>query len=196
MSIDNIKKQVLDAARAEADDIVSTAQDAANERVEEARTEHAARKRNAVEAAEAALQRRLGQAVTAKRAANKLAILSQRSKLLDDAFEQAVRQATRDRDASYAAWLNAELESVADHAGELRPAAADRERLEAALEEMKADGRASGLTLSEENTNALGGFVLAGDAFDLDHTLDAQLDALKTELLPELARRAFGTEDN
>jgi vacuolar-type H+-ATPase subunit E/Vma4 len=191
MSIANIEKQVLDAARAEADEIIDQAQQAAQERLEEAETEHAARTERAVEAARTALQRKLDQEVTANRAANKLAILSKKAALLDDAFARAVERFAERRDETYQAWLRAQLDGVADQAGELRPATADRDRVAAALDELKQAGQAGGLELGDANADARGGFVLAGDAYDMDLTLDRRLEALKAELLPELAKRAF-----
>jgi len=188
MSVDRIEKKVLESARADAERLVGKAEAAARQHVESARAENERRTKEAVERAEAELKLRLEQQATSARAGKRLQLLEKKSALLDEIFRRAVEQFVGDRGGAYRTWLAAQLESVAGETGELVPAEPDREAVEQLLGALK---QGEGLTLADESLPLRGGFLLRGEKVDIDCSLDARLEELRAELLPQLAGKAF-----
>jgi len=190
MDVQNIEKRILESARAEAETITRQAEEKARDLLESARASNEERAREAVEGARQALQQQHDQQVTSAKAADKLQLLARRAGILDEVFEKAVERFIGDRGGEYRKWLSARTDSVAGESGTVVPAEPDRPLIEELL-----STRDTGPTLAEKSLPLRGGFMLEGDRFDLDLSLDTQLVERKTELLPELAKKAFTDAD-
>ncbi|MFO7899287.1 MAG: V-type ATP synthase subunit E [Planctomycetota bacterium] len=186
MSVRNIEEKVVESARAEAEQLVTDARKAADERLDAAKKEQKERAEQAESEAREDLAQGLERSATSARAANKLKLLARKSEILDAVFDDAVGRFIGDRDGAYREWLEAQVAAVAGSAGTLVPAEPDRD----AIAELLSD-QDDPPELSDESLPLRGGFVVRGERADEDFSLDARLADLKSELLPELAKKAF-----
>ncbi len=191
MSIANIQKKILESARAEAEVIVSKARTAAAERLESAQTGEERRAAETLNGSRTALEHKFEQEVAAARAANRLQLLSLKVALLEDAFARAVERVVGDRTGDYASWLAGQVDAVRNLEGRIVPASEDRKAFEVLL----APREGGRLELAEESAPIRGGFLLEGEQFDADFSLDTRLAEVRAELLPELAGEAFFSMD-
>ena len=187
MSVENIEKKIVESAKAEAEAIVAKAEEEATRRLDSAKAENEARAADTAEETRSRLQQEHDQKATSERAANKLKLLAHKSAILGEVFEAGVERFIGSRNGDYATWLAAQIESVADEAGEVVPAEPDREAIAKLLEKQGE----TGLELADDSLPLRGGFVLRGEKIDIDLSLDSRLADMKGELMPELARRAF-----
>ncbi len=191
MGTENIRQKVLYSAKAEAERILSEARRQAAERVAAAKSESEARIAAETEATRRSLEQQHEQQITARRAANKLRLLELKGTILNEVFHTAVERLVGDRTGDYAAWLAGQLAEVEGMEGRIVPSAADREAIETWFSQHKAHR----LELASENAPIRGGFLLEGTQVDADFSLDARLAEIRTELLPELARKMFSSTD-
>ncbi len=191
MSVENIEKKILESAKAEAETALAQAEEQAKARLDAAKAENEARAADAAEETRERLQQEHDQRTTSARAANKLRLLAHKARILDEIFGAAVERFIGDRSGKYAEWFAARIESVANETGRILPAEPDRAIVEKLLD--KHGGK--GLELADESLPLQGGFVLKGEKVDVDLSLDSQLAEMKADLMPELARRAFGVSD-
>ncbi len=187
MAMENIERRILESAQAEAEHLLAEARRQADEQLAQARTEQAERASQAIADAEDQAQRRLEQQATAKRNENRLALLAERSALLNEAFEAAVERFIGDRSGAYHQWLVAQVQAAAKVQGSILAAEADRD----AIRKLLKDSQAKGLSVADETAPLRGGFEVKGEKIDLNLSLDVQLAEIRAKLLPELARRAL-----
>jgi len=192
MSTKNIEQRILETTQAEVDGLIAKAKDKAKARLDAAAVEQKRRAEQAIADAQDTERQQYDQQVTSAKAANKLKLLTRRAELLDTVLDGAVARFVADTDGAYAGWLAQQLNATADRTGTILAAPNDREPLAKLLAELKQSGKGAGLTLAEESHPLRGGFVLRGEDIDLDFSLDTQLAELKTQLLPQLAEKAFG----
>jgi len=116
-------------------------------------------------------------------------MLKLKTAILDDVFEQATRKLLFDD--GYWQLTRRYLRSMAGQKGEILCRSEHRETLGRAIDELNAEVTEKIPPLSEETVDILGGFILRGDKFDVDYSLDSQLETFRTKVLPELMAEAF-----
>ncbi len=192
MALENIRTRILEAAQAEADAVLRAGEAAARKQLDQAVAGNDARFKKAEAEIRARLRQQHDRDVTAANAANRLELLVQKSEILNQFFDAAVERFVGRRDGDYRQLLARQLDSVAGETGAVVAAAADRAAIEQLLAELKKQNRGAGLSVAEESRPLRGGFILQGEKTDIDLSLDTWLADVKEELMPEMARRAFG----
>ena len=87
--------------------------------------------------------------------------------------------------------IREQLRDLAAEKGQILCRGDHRETLAKVRDELNAELDEKLAPLAEESADILGGFVLRGSEFDLDVSLDSQLEAFREKVLPELIAKVF-----
>jgi len=191
MTLEKIETHVVEEARAKAGEIADATRAECEKIAADAREEADAAFAAAVERLKADLANAFGHAVGKLHADHRLESLRIRTAILDDVFAKARDKLLHDED--YWQLTRAQLRTVAGKTGAVRCRAAHREALARMIDELNAELKEKVPPLADDPVDILGGFVLEGRKFDLDFSLDAQLDAFREKVLSELLVEAFQT---
>lgn len=191
-----LKKGIIDEAREEAARLRSEAEERAAEILAEAKKASEERRREIVrngdqEAAE--IRRRIEIASELDR---KRDLLSAKGRVIDEAVTLALhRLCNLPQDQKSALFSASILKAVETGAEEIRPAAADKALLEKILPEvnnaLKAKGLLGQLRLGAVESGIQGGFIIIGEHFQADCSIESMLLGVKNDLIPEVARVLF-----
>jgi len=203
MSLERIRKTILEQAEADAEQVRRDAETKAGEIVQSAGQEAAAGREAALEHTRASC----GEDVTRRRsrlqAELRMAVLQAKSGLVAQAFDTALERVKGLPESDYldlmAQWLAAAAPqgqaAVSDgRTCEIVANERDRALMDGEFLERINAGRSESerLSLAKEIGQMQGGFVLRSEEFVVDVTLDSQIGLLRDEILTEIAKALFG----
>ena len=189
MTLKHIEDHILEQAKAEAAAIMDAARRTSGEIVSAARRKADEEYAAAIARVKEELKTESDRVLAARQAECRMELLKLKSRILDDIFAGA-REKLLASDA-YRRLVREQLRSLAGEAGQILCRVEDRKTIAAMLSELGREPSRKLPDLAEEPADIAGGFILRGDAFDLDFSLDSQLEALRTEVRPELIAEAF-----
>ena len=197
MSIEKVEELVLRKARGEADALLAEAQQQAQQRLQQAETDVRRRNQEEVERYRRGLQEEADRELAARTTEHNRELLVERNRLLGEVRQKAEARIAQRPQPQYRQWLAQQLRQLTDtKEGELLCRGDDREIIAELLKDLAGQGVSLSLTLSSEELQAAGGFVVRCPEYDVDVTLERQLRALWPDVLPEVANRLFGQPGN
>jgi len=189
-------KGIIDEAREEAARLKSEAEERAAEILAEAKKTSEERRRDIVrngdqEAAETRRRIEIASELDKKRD-----LLSAKGRIIDEAVALALQKLySLPQDQKAALFSASILESVESGTEEIRPAAADKALLEKILPEvnsaLKTKGLSGQLRLGAVEPGIQGGFIIVGEHFQADNSIESMMLGIKNDLIPEVARVLF-----
>ena len=193
MSAEKVEELVLQKARQEAEVVTAEARKRVAAHLAQAEAEVRRRGQDELERFRRQLQEELDRELAARVAEHNQQLLVQRNRLLG-AVRQRAEQAIGARpQPQYRNWLAQQLRQLGDvKQGELICRGDDRQAVQELLGEVAAAGVRLDLTLSSDDLQAAGGFRVRCAEYDVDVTLESQLQALWPDLLRSVAARLFG----
>ena len=189
MTLEKIENHIVEEAKAKAGEIADATRAECEKITAAAREEADAAFAAAVERLKADLANAFAQAIGKRHADHRLENLRIRTAILDDVFAKAREKLLHHED--YWQLTRAQLRTVAGKSGTIRCRAEHRETIGKIIDALNAEGKDKVSSLSDDPVDILGGFVLEGAQFDLDFSLDSQLEAFREKVLSELLVEAF-----
>jgi len=194
MSLERIRKAILDEARAEADRLESEARARRDERLAAAARELELEFKRRFEAASENARREVERRLARRRAELNMELLRERNAILDRLFRQAAARLADSPDEHYqrvvAQWMKEIPQGVA---GDVLCNERDAARLSPLIEKLNASRAPEArLRLVAGDRPAMGGVIFRTEKFEIDLSLDSRLAALRVELAPQVAKMIFG----
>ena len=197
MSIQKVEELILRQARQEADSLLEEAQQQAQRHVHQTEAQLRQRNQQELERYRRQLQEDSDRELAARTTEHNRELLVERNRLLGEVRQKAEARIAQRPQPQYRRWLAQQLRQLTDtKEGELLCRGDDHETIAELLEELAGQGVRLNLTLSSEELQSAGGFVVRCSEYDVDVTLESQLRALWPGLLPEVANRLFGEPGN
>jgi len=196
MSFEKLEAAVIAEAEAEAAKIVETARRETEALLARSREEGERAFEEAARQAETAAARETARQLGLARHEGRLEVLQAKNLVVDEVFRRAAERVTALSDADYldlmGVWLTALPGEVG---GTLRVSHRDEQRFtNAFLERVNAGRSESGrFTGVETDSRITGGFVVAGDTYTVDSTIENRMNELRESLAGELAGELFGS---
>ena len=196
MSFDRLEAAVITEAEAEAARIAEAAREETGALLARSREENDRAFEEAARQAEAAAARETARQLGLARHEGRLEVLDAKNRVIDEIFRKAAERVSSLSDEEYmdlmAGWLTM---LPAEIGGTLRVSSRDEKRFSRAfLDRVNArrtgSGRFDGVTADSRIT---GGFVVAGDNYTVDSTLENRMSELRESLAGELAGELFGS---
>jgi V/A-type H+-transporting ATPase subunit E len=189
MTLESIRNHIIEQAKAEASAVAEETRREADRLIAGAHEEvdrefHSAMERLSVELA-AALDQETGRL----RAGHRMELLKLKSHILDDIFTRAAGKLLSNEE--YWERIREHLEEMAGQEGQILCRAEHRERIGRMIKELNGRLERKVPGLARDPAGIRGGFVFQGRAFDVDVSLDSQLDVFREKVLPEFVARAF-----
>jgi vacuolar-type H+-ATPase subunit E/Vma4 len=195
MSFEKLEAAVIAEAEAEAAKIVDSARSETGTLLARSREEGERTFGEAARQAEAAAARETARQLGLARHEGRLEVLTAKNRVIDEVFRMAAERVNSLSDAEYLDLMAEWLKNLpVEIGGTLRVSPRDEKRFtEAFLGRVNAgraeNGRFHGVVADSRIT---GGFVVTGDTFTVDSTLDNRMNELRESLAGELARELFG----
>jgi vacuolar-type H+-ATPase subunit E/Vma4 len=150
--------------------------------------------RKALAQAHSDAERETARQLAAARHRGRLEVLAAKNEVLNAVFERAERELLSMADAEYMRMMSDWLLALPpDAGGVLRVGAKDASRftddfLKTLNDARTETGRFTGVSVDE---NIKGGFVLAGENFNMDQTVERKVGDLRESMAPELSEELF-----
>jgi len=189
MSVERIRKAILDEARAEADRIAHEARLRYQERLDQARRSIQEEFDLRWKTAQRDAEREASSALMQKRSEHNMALLRRRNAILDELFQQAARRLVQSPDEGYRELVRGWMRDIPPHvAGQVLCNGQDGQRLGPLVDSLnRSRGPQAQLRLVPGDRPSLGGVIFQTDKFEIDLSLDARLARLREELAPQVA---------
>ena len=196
MSFEKLEAAVIAEAEAEAAEIIGSARAETDALLARSREENERAFQEAARQAEAAAARETSRQVGLARHEGRLEVLQAKNRVIDEVFQKAVERLASLSDAEYldlmAGWLR---RLPAEVGGGIAVGPRDEKRFTMAfLDRVNAErlesGRFTGVTVDSRIT---AGFMVTGDTYSVNSTLDNRMSELRESLAGELARELFGS---
>ena len=193
MSVEKVEELVLQKARQEAEAVTAEARKRVAAHLAQAEAELRRRGQEELERFRRQLQEELDRELAARSAEHNQQLLIQRNRLLGAVRERAEQAIGARPQPQYRNWLAQQLRQPAGvKQGELVCRGDDHQTVQELLGELAAAGVRLDLTLSSDDLQAAGGFRVRCSEYDVDVTLESQLQALWPDLARSVAARLFG----
>ena len=192
MTLDRIEKHITEQAEGEVAEIAERARKEAGRITSTAREEADAEYAADVERLKRELKTTFEQETGKLRARGRMELLKLKSGILDDVFTRAADKLLARDD--YWDIVRAQLAELAGREGEILCSSEHRERVAGIIKELNGTLTEKVASLGKEDLDITGGFVSHGERFDIDYSLDSQLEGLRENVLPELVAEAFPEE--
>jgi len=193
MSVEKVEELVLQKARQEAEAVIAEAQKRVARHLAEAEAQLRQRGQEDLERFRRQEQEELDRELAARVAEHNQQLLTQRNRLLAEVRRRAQAAIGARPQPQYRGWLAQQLRQLADvKQGELVCRGEDRQVVQELLGESAAAGVQVNVTLSADDLQASGGFQVRCAEYDVDLTLESQLQVLWPAHLPGVAARLFG----
>ncbi len=197
MSIEKVEELILRQAREETDSLLEEAQQQAQRHVRQTEAQLRQRNQQELERYRRQVQEDSDRELAARTTEHNRELLVERNRLLGEVRQKAEARIAQRPQPQYRRWLAQQLRQLTDtKEGELLCRGDDHETIAGLLEELAGQEVRLNLTLSSEELQSAGGFVVRCLEYDVDVTLESQLRALWPGLLPEVANRLFGEPGN
>ncbi len=196
MSFDKIQAVIIAEAETEAKRIVDAARQESETLVSKAREENDRAFEEAVRQAEAATVRETSRQVGQARHEGRLQVLEAKNRVIDDVFRKASGEIQSLPDKEYmnlmAEWLKA---LPAEVGGTLLVGTRDAKRYDQVfLESVNKTRPESGkLTSVKTDPQIESGFVVAGETYTVNATIENKIHELRESLAGDLAKELFGS---
>jgi len=197
VSIERVEELVLAKAREEAEALLAEARKQAAAQLEETEARLRRRNQEELERYRRQLQEEADRELAAGTTEHNRQLLVQRNRLLSEVRRRAEARIAERPQPAYRRWLAHQLRQLGEvKQGELVCRADDRDSISQLLQELAEEGVRLDLTLSPEELQSAGGFVVRCAEYDVDVTLESQLRALWPGVLPQVVDRLFGEHGN
>jgi len=189
MTLENIRNHIIEQAKAEASRAREETLREADRIIASAREEADREFHSAIERLQAELDAALDQETGRLRAAQRMELLKLKSRILDEIFARAAGKLLSNE--RYWERVREQLEELAGQEGQVLCRSEDRERVSRIIRELngRLDRKVPGL--ARDPAGIRGGFVFQGRGFDVDVSLDSQLEVFREKVLPELVAKTF-----
>jgi len=193
VSIEKVEQLILTKAREEAEALLAEAQKQAATRLRDAEARLRRRNQEEVERYRRQLQEEADRELAASTTEHNRKLLTERNRLLAEVRQRAEARVAERPQPAYRRWLAHQLRGLAGVGeGELICRSDDREPIGELLKELTDHAVSLELTLSAEELQSAGGFVVRCTEYDVDVTLESQLRALWPDVLPRVVTQLFG----
>lgn len=194
MTLDNIRNHVIEQAKSETSRARDETRREADRLLANTREEADREFRLAVERLQAELDAALEQETGRLRTEHRMELLKLKSAILDDVFTAAARKLLLSE--KYWERTRRQLEELTGQEGQVFCRAEHRERLDRMIREFNArpGAKAPGLAAEAGPGVPGGGFVFRSRTFDIDVSLDSELEAFREKARPEVVAKAFPEE--
>ncbi len=196
MSFERIEAVIIAEAEADAKRIIEEARGESEKTLAEARRERERLFEEAVSHAEAAAERETAREVGLARHEGRLQALDAKNRMLDGIFHKAAERIQSVSDKEYLdlmiEWLNALPPEIG---GSLRVGPRDKDRFSPEFIELVNRSRpeTGKFTAVEVDSRIMGGFVVIGEYYTINATIDNRVNELRETLAGNLARELFGS---
>jgi vacuolar-type H+-ATPase subunit E/Vma4 len=184
MTLERIESHITEKAQAEADALAEKTREECDAVVAEAKAEADDEYETAVARLKADLANDYEQAVGKVESDHRRALLAARTRILDEVFEKATTKLREH--SSYAAIVKKNLSELAGLDGRIRCRAEDKDAIAKMAAELK-----DMPPVADEPVAIAGGFVFESEKFDLDYSLDTQIETFREAALTDLLNEAF-----
>jgi vacuolar-type H+-ATPase subunit E/Vma4 len=191
-TLEKIESHILEKTGAEKAQIDADTAAEAREIVEAAHEEADNAYNAAIERTKNALKNAFEHAVGRLEADQRMELLEARTRILEEVFKKATDKLLYS--GGYWALTRESLKKVAGMAGRICCRAEHAETIGKMIAELNAELHDKLPPLDKKPLGILGAFVLEGDKFDLDFSLDAQMAAFREKALPEVLAKAFAED--
>jgi V/A-type H+-transporting ATPase subunit E len=195
MAFEKVEEAVLAEAASAAAATVAEAKRRQEEELARLREECEAAHAEALAEAAARSARETARQAGKARHAGRLEVLAAKNAVLDEVFRRAEKTLRELPEAEYMGVIRAWLDALPkDTGGELRVSQADAARFSdrflAAVNAGRSEkGRIRGVRV---DAAVKGGFVLEGEDFSIDQTIERRIESLRGQMAGELAKGLFG----
>lgn len=192
MSIENITGNILSDAKHIAEVSLLNADKSKNEIIDKAMNEAEAIKQAAADKASKDAESLKNRKVSAAELQGRKMILSAKQEAIKKSFDAALKKLKSMSEDKYIEFLTNQIIKIPYNEGIIILNKQDRERIgEKLVKAVNEKLKAEKFTLSNENVNSSGGFVLKSGAIEVNSTFDTILDSMKDDLTNEVANILF-----
>lgn len=191
-----LSKGILEEARAHAMQIQGEAEERARLIVSEAKSAASARKSELLSQAEREAANAKRRIETSAELDDKRASLEARDQIIEETFRlamQKVHQLPLDRKAGL--FVRLLIESAETGTEEVQAAGPDRDLVRSLLPqvnlELQKNGKAGQLRLGPEASEITGGFIVIGDRYRVDNSLESLVTGIRDDVVPGVAGILF-----
>jgi len=189
MTLEKIESHIVDEAEAKAAEAAAKTSEETERTVSTARQEAEAGYADGAERLKAELAGAFDQGVGQLQSHERLEMLKVKTGILDGLFSKATEKLLFDD--GFWQLTRENLKKVAAQKGAIACREDHRETIGKMIDELNAGAGGKIPALADDNVDILGGFIFLGDTFDIDFSLDSQLETFRTQVLPELMAEAF-----
>lgn len=196
MSFEKIEAVVIAEAEAEARQIVEAARQESEASLSRVREENEVAFEEALRQAEAAAGRETSRQVGLARHEGRLQVLGAKNRVIDDVFRKAGEQIQSLPDKEYLDLVTDWLKSLpTEVGGTVRVGSRDAKRITQAFLDGVNQARSQGgkFTAVEVDPQIDSGFVVAGESYTVNATVENKINELRESLAGDLAKELFGS---
>ncbi|MCE5249669.1 V-type ATP synthase subunit E [bacterium] len=194
MSFDKVENAITTDARADADKILAEARGESDELLAQSRGENQKTLDEALHQAEAAAARETARQIGLARHEGRLEVLQAKNRVIDDIFGIVAEKLQSLEAKEYLELIEGWIQSLSPEiSGTLKVNPRDAALLDGAFLKRINSGRSpQGTFTSVSADNRISrGFIVEGDTYMVDFTLDRKLNELRESIAGELARELF-----
>lgn len=188
MSIERIKKHILEGARKEAEHIVKAAEEQFLRETGDAGLSLEKKYREALQAEEARGQEALQRTLAALKNELHRELLEVKNEMIAGVLARAANRIQAFTDGEYLAFMGKWLANVPDRLeGLMSVNAKDLKRMAGDFIDGINKGRKARIILNSTAINIQGGFVVKTSHYEIDYSLDSLVKNLRTQLIPGIS---------
>lgn len=194
MSFEKVESAVVAEAGADAEKILADARRECDELLARAREENGKALEEAIHLEEAATARETARQLGVARHDGRLEVLNAKNLVIDDIFDRVTEKLRSMDTHEYRGLLEGWLQTLSPEiGGVINVSPKDTGLFDDAFMKRINDGRHSAGTFTAVNPDnrISGGFIIQGDTYTVDFTLDRILDELRESIAGELAKELF-----
>jgi len=187
MSIERIRKHIIENAQKEAEQIIKTAEEQFSAQVDVAKVSIEKQYHEMLQKEEERFKENRKMALSTLKTDYKMKLLEIKNNITDDVLIRAVSRIQSLSYNNYLALLNKWLSNIPDHLeGQLFVNAMDLKRITDDFIGSINKGRKAKIILNKTAIEIKGGFILKAKHYEIDYSLDTVVKNLRTTLIPKL----------
>ena len=187
MSIERIRKHIIENAQKEAEQIIKTAEEQFSAQVDVAKVSIEKQYHEMLQKEEERFKENRKMALSTLKTDYKMKLLEIKNNITDDVLIRAVSRIQSLSYNNYLALLNKWLSNIPDHLeGQLFVNAMDFKRIADNFIGSINKGRKAKIILNKTAIEIKGGFILKAKHYEIDYSLDTVVKNLRTTLIPKL----------
>lgn len=187
MSIEHIRKHIIESAQKEAEQIIKRAEEQFRTQVDAAKVSIEKQYHETLQKEKERFKEDMKRAISTLKRDYKMRLLEIKNSLVDDVISHAINRIQLLNDDDYLALLRKWLAKIPDHLeGQLFVNARDLKRIaDDFIGSINKDRKAK-LILNNTAVELKGGFILKTVHYEIDYTIDTIVTSLRTTLVPWL----------